>query len=237
MTRNLETWERGLSIGAGAALLWYAAKHDRARSTLAGAGVSLVARGVSGFCPVNAVTGRTLADRSDTRQALGGARGIHVRERITIRRPLSELYAMWRAQSSLPDLLPHIERIDTLPEGRSHWVVRGPGGVRLEWDAEIINDVPNELIAWKSVEGADVVSAGSVTFKPDARGGVELLVNLQYAPPAGKAGAWLATLMGANPSRQIRSDLRRLKQRLEAGDSAFAEREKPHRMDAAISSL
>jgi uncharacterized membrane protein len=222
MKRNLQAWERGLSIGAGSALLWHAVRHERARGTVAAAGASLVARGVSGYCPVSAAVGR---EAFDTRDALGGARGIHVRESVTINRPVGELYALWRAQSSLPDLMPHIERIDTLPEGRSHWVVRGPGGVRLEWDAEIINDIPNELIAWKSIEGADVVSAGSVRFEPTARGGVEVRVHLQYAPPAGKAGAWVATLMGANPARQIREDLRRLKQQLEAGELPRARRD------------
>ena len=222
MKRNLQTWERGLSIGAGGALLWHAIRHQRARATLAAAGVSLVARGVSGYCPVSDAVGR---DATDTREALGGSRGIHVRESITIARPVGELYALWRAQSSLPDLMPHIERIDTLPEGRSHWVVRGPGGVRLEWDAEIINDIPNELVAWKSIAGADVVSAGSVRFTPTRRGGVELRVHLQYAPPAGKTGAWVATLMGANPARQIREDLRRLKQQLEAGELPRARRD------------
>jgi uncharacterized membrane protein len=224
MTKNLRPWERGVSVAAGGALLWYAIRHERARATIAAAGASLVARGMSGYCPVSAVVGR---DASDTRAALGGARGIHVRERITIDRPVGELYALWRAQSSLPGLMPHIERIDTLPEGRSHWVVRGPGGVPLEWDAEIINDIPNQLIAWRSVDEADVVSAGSVRFDPTSRGGVELRVHLQYAPPAGKAGAWVATLLGANPSRQIRQDLRRLKQRLEAGATSRARPETP----------
>jgi uncharacterized membrane protein len=224
MTKNLRPWERGVSVAAGGALLWYAIRHERARAPVAAAGASLVARGVSGYCPVSAAVGR---DVSDTRAALGGSRGIHVRESITIDRPVGELYALWRAQSSLPDLMPHIERIDTLPEGRSHWVVRGPGGVPLEWDAEIINDIPNELIAWRSVEDADVVSAGSVRFEPTSRGGVEVRVHLQYAPPAGKAGAWVATLMGANPSRHIREDLRRLKQRVEARETSRARPDAP----------
>ena len=72
-----------------------------------------------------------------------------------------------------------------------------------------------------------MVSAGSVRFDPTSRGGVELRVHLQYAPPAGKAGAWVATLLGANPSRQIRQDLRRLKQRLEAGATSRTRPETP----------
>jgi uncharacterized membrane protein len=224
MAKNLATWERGMSIGAGGALLWFAARHEKGRAPAAAAGASLLVRGVSGYCPISAAMGR---DAFDTRVALGGPRGIRVRESVTIVRPVEELYGLWRDLSKLPELLPHIERIDLLPEGRSHWVVRGPAGLRLEWDAETINDIPNELIAWRSVEGADVVSAGSVRFTPVRRGGVEVRVHLQYAPPAGKAGMWAATLLGANPARQIREDLRRLKQTLEAGGAprAHAERD------------
>jgi uncharacterized membrane protein len=223
MARNLATWERGMSIGVGGALLWFAARHEKGRAPAAAAGAGLVARGVSGYCPISAAIGR---DASDTRSALGGSRGIRVRESVTIVRPVDELYALWRDLSRLPELLPHVERVDVLPDGRSHWVVRGPAGLRLEWDAEIINDIPNELVAWRSIDGADVVSAGSVRFTPARRGGVEVRVNLQYAPPAGKAGMWAATLLGANPARQIREDLRRLKQTLEAGGAPRAERER-----------
>ena len=117
----------------------------------------------------------------------------------------------------------HLERVTDLGEGRSHWVAAGPADVRVEWDAEIINDVENQVIAWKSLPGADVVSAGSVNFDA-VRGGrsTQVSVNLQYAPPAGRVGGWVATLAGREPSQMIREDLRRLKQLLEAGEIARA---------------
>lgn len=106
---------------------------------------------------------------------------------------------------------------------RSHWVAIGPRGVRVEWDAELINEVEDKVIAWRSLPGSDVVTAGSVNFD-SVRGGREtqVTVNLQYAPPAGKPGAWVAMLFGREPSQTIREDLRRLKQVLEAGEIALA---------------
>ena len=113
----------------------------------------------------------------------------------------------------------HLERVTELGDGRSHWVARGPAGSRVEWDAEIINEVENKVIGWRSLPESDVVTAGSVTFAPMRGGrGTQLSVHLQYAPPAGRAGAFVATLFGREPSQTIREDLRRLKQLLEAGE-------------------
>jgi uncharacterized membrane protein len=96
--------------------------------------------------------------------------------------------------------------------------------MRVEWNAEIINEIPNKVLAWRSLPGGDVASAGSVTFEP-ARGddrGTQLTVTLQYEPPAGKVGALVASAFGREPSQTIREDLRRLKQLLEAGEIAKA---------------
>ena len=105
----------------------------------------------------------------------------------------------------------------------SHWVAKAPAGRTVEWDAEIINDIPDELIAWRTLGGADVVSAGSVRFKPAAGGrGTEVRVKLQYDPPAGKVGATVAWLLGDEPSQVIREDLRRFKQLMETGEMPTA---------------
>jgi uncharacterized membrane protein len=97
-------------------------------------------------------------------------------------------------------------------------------GRKVEWDAEIINEYPNELIAWKSLAGADVDSAGSVHFS-DAPGGrgTEVRVELQYNPPAGVAGAYIAKLFGHEPEQAIIEDLHRMKQFLETGEIASTE--------------
>ena len=160
-----------------------------------------------------------------TRAALGGARGLHLRESVRIERPVEDVFRYWRRLENLPRFMRHVEQVSERSPGMSHWVVRGPAGLRVEWDAEIINEVPNRLIGWRSVPGSDVVTAGSVQFAT-VRGGrsTQVTVHMQYAPPAGRAGAWLATLFGRRPSATMREDLRRFKQFLEAGEYATATR-------------
>jgi uncharacterized membrane protein len=217
MRTNVQTWERAVSIGAGALLLYAAVRQPRHRRWAAPAGAGLLARGVSGFCPVNQITGRT-RDRDYTKRALGGRRGIHVHQSITIDRPVHEVYRHWRDFSNLAAFMQHVERVDVIDQQRSHWVVRGPAGRTVEWDAEIVNEIEPELIGWRSLPGADVASAGSVQFRATPRGSTEVRVRLQYQPPAGKVGSWVAALFGREPSQQIHEDLGRLKQILETGE-------------------
>jgi uncharacterized membrane protein len=214
MQRNISEWERAGSIVAAAALAAAAASRRGRRVPAMLAAGGLFFRGLSGYCPASAAVGRN-ARRTDTREALSGPRGIHVKERITIARPVDEVYRFWRSFSNLPQCMTHLERVDEIDRTRSHWVVRGPAGKTLEWDAEVINDVPNQVIGWRSIGDADVISAGSVNFAPAPGGGTEVVVHLQYEPPAGRVGASLASLLGESPSRQIRQDLRRLKDHLE----------------------
>jgi uncharacterized membrane protein len=124
-----------------------------------------------------------------------------------------------RTAQNLPQFMTHLDRVTEGADGRSHWVTSGPAGLAVEWDAEIINDVENKVLAWRSLPGSDVVTAGSVNFDA-ARGGrsTQVSVHLQYAPPARKAGAVVASLFGREPSQTIREDLRQFKQLLEAGE-------------------
>src|SRR5262245_8554571 len=215
MRKNVEDWERVMSIGAGAALL-ATAVWRRANRSAGITGAGLIARGLSGRCPVNAALGRTRR-RDDPRRALAGQRGLRLEETITIARPVEEVYAFWRDLRNLPRFLRHLERVTVLDDSRSHWVLRGPGGIRLEWDAEIINLIPFELIGWKSLAGADVASAGSVRFRALDDQTTEVRVLLQYDPPAGKVGASFAWLAGQAPSTLLGEDLGRMKQWLETG--------------------
>lgn len=157
---------------------------------------------------------------SDTRRQLGGDAGIHVRESVMIRRPVEEVYAFWRDFDNLSRFLSHVERIDEIDERRSHWVVRGPGNMRFEWDAEIISDDRDELLSWKSIGTPDVVSAGSVVFRAIGSEQTQVSVHFQYAPPGGKIGRGLAALFGQDPNAQVHEDLQRLKQLLEQRQDA-----------------
>jgi uncharacterized membrane protein len=109
----------------------------------------------------------------------------------------------------------HLESVQVIGPTRSHWVVKAPAALRLTWDAEIINDLPNELIAWRSVADADVTHAGSVRFEPMAAGGSIVRVSLQYDPPGGEIGHALAALFGGNARQTIDADLATFKRAME----------------------
>jgi uncharacterized membrane protein len=115
--------------------------------------------------------------------------------------------------------LEHVESVEKIDDKRSRWVVQGPLGQPLEWQAEIINEHPERMIAWESLPGSEVRNAGSVWFEPNAQGGTRVKVALQYQPPAGVVGATAAKLLGEAPDQQLSKDLGRLKELLESPTS------------------
>jgi len=221
---NVASAERWASALGGAALTAYAIKQltDRspAGAALAAAGTALIYRGATGHCAMYAAAGiNTAHDDDDTKIALAGPRGVNVEDSFTINASPEELYVFWRNFELLPRFMNHVLEVRQLDARRSHWVARAPAGRKAEWDAEIINEIPGELIGWRTLPGSDVVSAGSVHFTcaPGGRG-TEVRVRLQYDPPAGKVGATVAWLLGHDPAHSIHEDLRRFKQLMEAGE-------------------
>ena len=153
--------------------------------------------------------------------ALRNGHGFRVERTATVLRPPEELYAEWCDLGIWPKLVPHLESVMQTGGTRSHWVARGPGGMPVEWDAELVSDEPGRRIAWRAVESPDVDHAGSVQFSPAPNGrGTEVKVVLTYAPPAGRLGDAVATVFGASPDRQVREGLRHFKQRMETGEVA-----------------
>jgi uncharacterized membrane protein len=151
---------------------------------------------------------------------LSGVGGpIDVTASITINKPASEVYQFWHNFENLPRFMRHLESVRVLDGRRSHWVASAPAGMSVQWDAEMTEDRPNELISWRAIEGADVPNSGSVQFKPAGGDrGTVVHVNLQYSPPGGPLGAAVARLFGEEPSQQVHGDLRRFKQVLETGE-------------------
>jgi uncharacterized membrane protein len=150
---------------------------------------------------------------------------VHVSKSITIERPVGEIYGFWRDLENLPKVMNHLASVQVLPDGRSHWVAKGPMGSRLEWDAETLVDRQNEVISWRSTHDAAVPNEGSVRFRPIDAGRTEVRVSFTYHPPGGEVGAAVAKLFGEEPSQRLAEDLRRLKQELETGavvTSAYA---------------
>jgi uncharacterized membrane protein len=143
-----------------------------------------------------------------------------VEQSVTINRAADELYQYWRDFENLPRFMRYLVSVQRVDSLRSHWTARAPGGRTVEWDAAIINEIPNELIGWRTLHGADVISAGSVRFKSAGQGrGTEVHVHLQYDPPGGKIGAAIAWMLGHEPNQTIREDLRRFKSLMEAGEA------------------
>jgi uncharacterized membrane protein len=205
MVEHPERW--ATALGGAALVVWGARKLSRERhpvgAMLATTGASLIWR----------------STRGDTRARLGGRRGTIVEESVAINRTPEELYRFWTDLERLPMIMPQLASVTPVGYRRSHWVAHGPARWRTEWYADIINDIPNELIAWRTAEGSEVASAGSVHFEsvPVGRGTV-VRVRLQYEPPGGKLGAAFAWAFGDDPSQVIREGLRRFKQLMETGE-------------------
>ena len=151
-------------------------------------------------------------------------RAIRVTKAITINRSPEEVYQFWHDFQNLPRFMEHLESVHVIDEKRSHWVAKAPAGTKVEWDAETIDDRPNELIAWRSLPGADVDNSGSVRFRPAPGGrGTEVRVEMQYEPPGGVIGSTIAKLFGEEPGQQVQEDLRRFKQVMETGEIVHSE--------------
>lgn len=156
-----------------------------------------------------------------TADALGWDHAAVVGRSVTVNLPREQVYAFWRDFKNFPSFMENIESVSIGDERRSHWVVQAPGGRTVEWDAVLNEDIPGELIAWSSVENAEIKNAGRIEFWDAAPGrGTIVTATIAYEPPAGRLGQLVAKLFQEDPKIQARRDLRRFKQVLETGEVA-----------------
>jgi uncharacterized membrane protein len=176
---------------------------------------------------------KQLSRQPRTMANAGADKGIiHTKRSITVGRPVEEVYGFWRDFQNLPRFMRHLESVTVTGDRRSHWKAKAPAGTSVEWDAETTEDRPNELIAWRSLEGSDVYNAGTVRFSraPGDRG-TEVRVDIEYDPPLGKLGSKVAMLWREEPGQQIQDDLRHFKQVMELGEIVVSDATKqrgPH---------
>ncbi|HZA97571.1 MAG TPA: SRPBCC family protein [Gemmatimonadales bacterium] len=219
---NVGKTERLISVVAAAAVAAVGLRRKRLRPLLLPVAGSLFSRGVTGRCAVNRALGRNSATGSRVSPVASVRRGegIKVEKSVVVNRPVQEVYQFWRNFENLPRFMDHLESVTVIDETRSHWIAKAPAGTRVEWDAAIHNEIEGQLIAWRSLPGADIDNAGSVHFTPVAgdTSQTEVRVVLSYEPPAGKLGAAVAKLLGEEPSKQVADDLRRFKQVMEASE-------------------
>ena len=234
--KNVGNAERLISLVGGAALAAYGIdRHDMQGGFLAVVGAELIRRGATGHCLVyDALNVSTAADATShgphrdlpagRAATVRASRSVKIEHSVTVKRPVEDVYAFWRNPSNLPRIIDFVEGVEMASDTRARWRVRGPAGKAIEWDAEIINDIPNELLAWKSVAGADIPNAGSLHFRgaPNGRS-TELRLIFEYEPPGGHLGAWIAKLVKENPDAQLHDAMRRYKQLAETGDVLVTE--------------
>jgi uncharacterized membrane protein len=225
---NIGEVQRMLSATAGViSLVSGLSRRNWAGVALAMVGGGLLYRAISGYCPAFGAVG--IDTSSDYRRArpndtsrLGRRkvrtdRATKMQRAIAINRPPNDLYQFWRSLDNLPRIMKHLDSVEVINDQMSHWVLKSmPGVPTIEWDAEIINDVKDQRIGWRSLQGADVNNTGSVEFKPTDDGKrTWLTVTLQYEPPAGQLGTAIAKWFGEDPDTKLAQDLQRFKEQME----------------------
>jgi uncharacterized membrane protein len=218
---NISDTERLISglLGGALCTIGFTGRGPGLISALVGG--SLLYRALTGNCMGYRLMGVSTAGSVGDAAAIPAGAGVKVEEAVTINRPANELYRELRRFDQLPRFMEHLKEVCDLGNGKSHWVARGPAGLSVEWDAQIVTEREGEVISWKSLDGSDVDTAGSVHFRPAPGGrGTVVTVSLKYLPPAGKLGAAVARLFGEAPERQVRADLLRFKSLMEAGEIA-----------------
>lgn len=226
---NVGEKERIASILAGTALALYGlTRLSKATIPYAAAGGYLLYRGVTGKCLVYKALDIQRAGEA-------GEGGIEVIRSLTVNRPREEVYTYWRRLENLPGFMSHLESVQVIDEKRSHWTAKGPLNTQIDWEAEIVEDRPNEEITWRSLPGSEIENSGTVRFR-DAPGGrgTEIYVSMQYRPPAGSVSTAVAKILGEEPDIQVREDLRRFKQILEAGEPPTTFGQTSGRIDEAL---
>jgi uncharacterized membrane protein len=204
--------------GGGIDLAYFSSGLQDDRVDTGTLGIAMAA--VLGVAALDAICAQQLSGvPAGERDHVGDDGVVRIARVTTINKPVHEVYQFWRRFENFPRFMRHLQSVEKLDERRSRWRATAPAGQTVEWEAELLEDRPDEWIAWKSVPGSQIQNSGSVRFSPapGARG-TEVRVQLQYSPPAGSLGRGIAWLFGQEPDQQIHHDLHRFKQLMETGE-------------------
>ena len=212
-TINLNWPERYVSIAAGVKLSLSGIKNIISSPFTSllklGAGGYLLNRGVSGHCELYSQAGKKSTDPIN----------INIRSSFTVGKPREYVYNFWRELDNLPLFMNHLESVDILDDQRSHWVLKLPTGVaNVSWDAEIVMDIPGELIGWSSLPGSIIDNAGKIRFRDTIDGGTLVDLVISYRPPAGGFGASLAQVLNPVFKNMVNADVQNFKQYMDITD-------------------
>jgi uncharacterized membrane protein len=198
---------RLLACLAGCALTTFGARRGGVAGLAAGgAGLGLMARAMTNV-PMDRITG------------IGaGRRATAVQKTINIQAPIDQVFAFLADVENFPRFMSHVREVKSTGNGRSHWVVDGPAGTSVSWDAVVTRLIPNQELAWKTLDGQAVQHAGTIQFRENALGGTQVQIRMHFNPPGGVIGEAAASLMGVDPKKQMDDDLGRVKTLLETGN-------------------
>ena len=198
---------RNSALAGGGLLALYALTRRSPLALVLGlAGAALLARGATNQSLTGMLRGRGLG----TDQTVDFSKSIHIDAAP------DEVYDVWANYENFPHFMSHVAEVRDLGRGRSHWVVRGPGGSEYAWNSVLTEQSRPHRLAWRSEAGAEIPQSGSVQFEPH-RGGTLVTVRMSYSPPVGAIGHGLATLLGSDPKAQMDDDLARMKAFIERG--------------------
>jgi uncharacterized membrane protein len=225
---NVSGLERTVSVLAGSAVTLYGLRRGGASGLLVSLlGGAALKRGLSGRCDVYAALGVSTAEEGAGRGqglSLGARRTIDMSAAATVRNSADELYRLWKDPQNLTRFMTFLDRVEQISDTRARWWLNAPVGPVLEFEAEVIDDVAGERIAWRAVEGAMIEHTGEVEFRPaPADRGTEVRLTLHFRPPGGAVGAALLRLFDGAAELKLRGDLKRFKQWVETGEVATTE--------------
>jgi uncharacterized membrane protein len=198
---------RNSALAGGGLLALYALTRRSPLALVLGlAGAALLARGATNQPLTGMLRGR----------GLGMDQTVDFSKSIHIDAAPDDVYDVWANYENFPHFMSHVAEVRDLGRGRSHWVVRGPGGSEYAWNSVLTEQSRPHRLAWRSEAGAEIPQSGSVQFEPH-RGGTLVTVRMSYSPPVGALGHGLATLLGSDPKAQMDDDLARMKAFIERG--------------------
>jgi len=223
VSQNVGNPERVISAIAGGGLIAYGLKRKDWLGALLGVvGGGLALRGATGHCQVYDALDIDTNENSLLEKVKAKAKDwfsqtTEIVKSVTINKSADDLYGFWRNFENLPKFMNHLESVNVIDDKKSEWTAKAPLGYEAHWNAEITEDIKNELISWRSVENSEIPNSGKVEFLPTVERGTVVKVTIQYQPPAGKLGALASYFLTEEPDTQIAEDLRRFKSLMETG--------------------
>ncbi|SCC63566.1 Uncharacterized membrane protein [Chitinophaga costaii] len=205
--QNVPQQERLFSAAVGAVLLLTGIRHPLKHLISLATGGYLLYRGASGNDPISQFFSKN--------SSVQHTRAVNIRTSIVVNKHRSEVYAFWRRLENLPRFMRHLTDVQSITDTHSVWQIHLPG-FEVVWEAEIVKEEPNVLLAWRSLPDSMVVNAGKVEFFDAPNGGTELSIMITYRPPAGNIGRAIANVLTPAFRMMVQKDIHRFKDLVEA---------------------